>query len=235
MEDFMEYIIAGRFEHQAQVDHALETLAQAHIAANAIASFYLTPPRGTHGEAAEAAANAASPNPPAAAQHPASPGPDAPVGQDAPVAPHAPVDHEAPPDHTAPVEQAAGGGVKGVAGGAAAGAVVGAAGALALGPAAPVIGALAGAYVGSLAGGLSQIKKAHGPDEPVPAETPPRQPGLMIAVCVSDAAQEHTAVSVLRRAGGLDLERAAGSVVEGRWHGFDPLLPVARIAADTAA
>jgi len=49
----MEYIIAGRFEHQAQVTEFIDALTQAHFEADAVASFYLTPPRESSGQAAQ--------------------------------------------------------------------------------------------------------------------------------------------------------------------------------------
>jgi hypothetical protein len=41
----MEYIIAARFDQQDQVTQTVEALKRSHIDADAIASFYLTPPR----------------------------------------------------------------------------------------------------------------------------------------------------------------------------------------------
>jgi hypothetical protein len=49
----MEYIIAGRFEHQEQVTQAIDGLRQAHLEPGAVASFYLTPPRESSGQAAQ--------------------------------------------------------------------------------------------------------------------------------------------------------------------------------------
>ncbi len=184
----MEYIIAGRFEHQEQVTQVIDALTQAHIEADAIASFYLTPPRESSGQAAQ----------------------------------HA--------DHTGPnTEKTQAGGIKGIATGAAVGAVAGAAGIPVLGPLAPALGALAGAYGGSLAGGLSEIKKTPQDGDPQLDANAPRQAGLMVAVGVHQIEQEHAVIAMLRDLGALDIERGEGRVVDGRWQDFDPLRPLQRI------
>ena len=73
-----------------------------------------------------------------------------------------------------------------------------------------------GAYVGSLAGTLSQTDEAE--------ETPPvRQAGMLVAVSVPDDAHEARAVQVLRALGAHDLERSEGTIVDGDWRDFDPL------------
>jgi len=189
----MEYIIAARFDQQDQVTQTVEALERVHIDADAIASFYLTPPRE----------QGATPEEQLTEVEPA---------------------HER-------AEKSPAGSAKGIAAGAAAGAVAGLAGAPVAGLVAPAIGALAGAYIGSLAGGLSEIKKTHGAHETAPVDEP-REAGLMIAVCVSEQAQEDTVIKVFRTLGGRDIERGEGTVADGRWQTFDPLKPMNRIDQD---
>jgi phage tail tape-measure protein len=189
----MEYIIAARFDQQDQVTQTVEALERARIGADAIASFYLTPPREQGSTPDEQLA-------------------------------------EVEPAHER-AEKSPAGSAKGIGAGAAAGAVLGLAGAPVAGPIAPAIGALAGAYVGSLTGGLSEIKKTHGTHDTAPADEP-RKAGLMIAVCVSEQAQEEAVVKVFRTLGGRDIERGEGTVADGRWQTFDPLKPMTRIDQD---
>ncbi len=85
-----------------------------------------------------------------------------------------------------------------------------------VGPLGPIEGGLLGAYVGSLAGTLSQTDEAE--------ETPPlRQAGMLVAVSVPDNAHETRAAEVLRALGAHDLERTEGTIANGDWGDFDPL------------
>ncbi|SAK49936.1 membrane protein [Caballeronia hypogeia] len=112
---------------------------------------------------------------------------------------------------------------KGVTIGAVAGAVVGAA-VFAVFHApllVSVIAAGVGAYVGSLIGAMSHTKK---PRVATQAEEPMRHAGLLVAVHVSADSQDQAA-TILREAGGMDIERASGRWKQGRWSDFDPLQP----------
>ncbi|MBN3269549.1 hypothetical protein CUR95_20815 [Bordetella bronchiseptica] len=92
-----------------------------------------------------------------------------------------------------------------------------------------------GAYVGALFGALWVAGRGRRPMRPTtaaPATSPPgadahapvRHAGVMLALHV-DGAQAERALAVLRDAGGLDLERAHGRWVDGKWEDFDPLQP----------
>jgi hypothetical protein len=114
---------------------------------------------------------------------------------------------------------------RGEAGGAAAGAAVGAAAASVLGPVGTVTGGLVGAHVGGMVGTMSKMKEqgdtgehAEDPENAMPI----RHSGMMVAVEVEDAAQEEQAIHLLRSLGATDLERTAGSIVDGDWTDFDP-------------
>ncbi|BAN22604.1 hypothetical protein [Caballeronia insecticola] len=112
---------------------------------------------------------------------------------------------------------------KGVTIGAVVGAVVGAA-VFAVFQAPLFVSAIAagvGAYIGSLAGAMSHTKK---PKLATHAEAPTRHAGVLLAVHVSPEMQDQ-ATTILREAGGMDLERASGRWRQGRWSDFDPLQP----------
>jgi hypothetical protein len=97
---------------------------------------------------------------------------------------------------------------------------------------ASVIAAGVGAYIGSLAGAMSHArsgKKAvsdttsadnHGSANATDA----RQSGVLVAVHASPETQG-TAATVLRDAGGMEVERASGQWSNGRWADFDALKP----------
>jgi hypothetical protein len=85
-----------------------------------------------------------------------------------------------------------------------------------------VIAAGVGAYVGSLAGAMSHTKKK--PDGAPLADEPVRHAGVLVAVHVSQENQTQAA-TILREAGGIDIERASGRWKQGRWSDFDPLQP----------
>jgi hypothetical protein len=110
----------------------------------------------------------------------------------------------------------------GVAGGVA-GAAIGAATAPVLGPVGPVAGALVGAHVGDLIGSLSKMQddgEARGHHRQTV-----RKAGLLVAVAAHNAREEERAVSVLRSLQACDIERAEGTITNGDWVDFDPLLP----------
>lgn len=91
----------------------------------------------------------------------------------------------------------------------------------------PVIGgAGVGAYVGSLAGALYSLGRTRprrGYDEAIQAKARQgRKSGVLLAVHTSREHEKHVA-AILRDAGGVEVERAQGSWVNGRWEDFDPL------------
>jgi hypothetical protein len=85
-----------------------------------------------------------------------------------------------------------------------------------------VIAAGVGAYVGSLVGAMSHTQKKPGVGGQT--EEPARHAGVLVAVHVAPETQEQAA-SVLREAGGMEIERASGRWQQGRWSDFDPLQP----------
>ncbi len=85
------------------------------------------------------------------------------------------------------------------------------------------IGALVGAYGGSLIGAMEQSKKTPSVRAPgVQQRT--RHAGVLLAVHV-DAQRETAAASLLRDAGGMEVEKATGRWQGGRWSDFDALKP----------
>ena len=89
-----------------------------------------------------------------------------------------------------------------------------------------------GAYIGSLAGALWMTgRKRPGrrpaPNSPHPDNPDVRSAGVLLAVHTPPS-QEAQAVDLLRQAGGVDVERAQGRWVDGRWEDFDPLKPPKR-------
>lgn len=118
------------------------------------------------------------------------------------------------------------GAVTGAVAGGATGLALGTAAALALPVAGPVIAVAAagiGAYTGSLAGGMATTKDGQSapPTEKHPV---PHTGGPMVAVNVA-AEKEVEVITILRDAGGHDLERAIGRFEAGRWVDFDPVAP----------
>lgn len=103
------------------------------------------------------------------------------------------------------------------------------------GPGAALAGVGVDADAGSLAGALANLhdateseRKGTGED-PERNEQPRRRSGILVAVCVSDSAQQATAVRILRGEGGVDIEQAEGTISAGDWSDFNPLRPVMRI------
>ncbi|GAB5100551.1 hypothetical protein P9250_22900 [Caballeronia sp. LP006] len=111
---------------------------------------------------------------------------------------------------------------KGVTIGAVVGAIVGAA-LFAIFKAPLIVSAIAagvGAYVGSLAGAMSHTKTK----ESAHTEAAPRHAGVLVAVHVSPE-NSNDAATILRDAGGVDVERASGRWQQGKWSDFDPSKP----------
>ncbi|WP_277185597.1 hypothetical protein [Caballeronia sp. BR00000012568055] len=85
-----------------------------------------------------------------------------------------------------------------------------------------VIAAGVGAYIGSLAGAMSHTKGKSG--SALHDEGPTRHAGVLVAVHVSPDTQTQAA-TILREAGGIEIEKASGRWKQGRWSDFDPLQP----------
>ena len=83
------------------------------------------------------------------------------------------------------------------------------------------IAAGVGAYVGSLIGAMYRTRGGgkHPHVEHVDHEI--RESGVLLAVHVTPETQ-HSAVQILREAGGVAIERASGRWQQGRWADFDP-------------
>jgi len=140
-------------------------------------------------------------------------------------------------DDSAGAENAGTGAMAGAGAGASAGAVVGLAAAPFLGPAGPVAGAAVGAYIGSLHGTLNQLDEgkqrepsaADDLDTAEPKHEPaPRKSGFLVAV-VTDG-DDARAVEVFDATGAVDIERASGTIANGKWDDFDPVSPPDLIA-----
>jgi len=89
-----------------------------------------------------------------------------------------------------------------------------------------------GAYIGSLAGALWVTGRRRpgqpaAPNSPHPHNPDVRSAGVLLAVH-TEPSQEMRACDLLRQAGGVDVERAQGRWVDGRWEDFDPLQPPKR-------
>ena len=89
----------------------------------------------------------------------------------------------------------------------------------------PAIAAGVGAYIGSLAGAMSHTRasKPHSATSHANQENA-RHAGVLVAVHVSPETQTDAA-TILREAGGMEIERASGRWKQGRWSDFDPLQP----------
>jgi hypothetical protein len=107
----------------------------------------------------------------------------------------------------------------GVAAGAAAGAAAGLVATPVIGP----LGPLVGAHVGGLVGALSETRDS---DESPEANRPhEHRAGMMVAVAADDEAAQRRVVEILRALGAYDIEIAQGTIANGDWVDFDPLLP----------
>lgn len=126
-------------------------------------------------------------------------------------------------DKSPGAEQSSAGTAAGAATGGSIGAAVGAATAPVTGPLGAVTGAFVGAHIGSLVGTLGMMKEdGDATDEnPVPV----RQAGMLVAVGVSEPPDEARAIDVLRSLGAADIERTEGTIVNGDWQDFDPVVP----------
>ncbi len=90
--------------------------------------------------------------------------------------------------------------------------------AVAAGPVAALAAAGIAAYTGSLAGALggsNEDSKHHAPAM--------RQGGVMIAVHITNPANQARVIEALHAAGAADIEQADGEWREGDWVDFDPL------------
>jgi uncharacterized membrane protein len=133
------------------------------------------------------------------------------------------------PGASAGAHHAGTGAAAGAVTGSGVGAVVGLVTAPVLGPAGPLAGAAIGAYVGSLAGALGTMGDADRTAEQSAYskrgqdEAPPRKSGMFVAVGAASSSEQTNAITVLRAQGAVDMERAQGSIAQGRWNDFDPL------------
>ena len=94
-----------------------------------------------------------------------------------------------------------------------------------------------GAYLGALAGALWVVGRGRRrPGRPPAPDVHPelRQAGVMLALHVSPD-RDALARSVLKAAGGQDIERANGRWLDGKWEDFDPLTPPRRVDAPSMA
>jgi hypothetical protein len=113
--------------------------------------------------------------------------------------------------------------VVGAATGGTIGAVAGIAASPLLGPVGVAAGALVGAHVGSLVGSLSNMDEADQEPERV------RHAGMMLAVATGNEDELRRAIELLLSCGAVDIERAEGSIVDGDWVDFDPLVAPALV------
>lgn len=88
-------------------------------------------------------------------------------------------------------------------------------------------GAGVGAYIGSLAGAMYSLGRARPRrtrEQAVEAKVHEgRKSGVLLAVHTSREHEQRVA-SILRAAGGVEVERAQGRWMNGRWEDFDPLV-----------
>lgn len=111
---------------------------------------------------------------------------------------------------------------EGAAAGGAVGAAVGAATTPVTGPLGAIVGGLVGAHVGSLFS-FSKMKEKGENEDGGANEDRVRRPGLLLAVALSDGADESAAVDAFKRIGAHHIERAQGTIAQGDWVDFDPL------------
>ena len=93
-----------------------------------------------------------------------------------------------------------------------------------------------GAYIGALAGALwvtGQGRRLRRGTWARDVHPEVRQAGVLLAVHIAPD-QEGRAVALLREAGGVDVERANGRWMNGKWEDFDPLTPPQREPGQSA-
>lgn len=128
-------------------------------------------------------------------------------------------------------EHAAAGSAAGATMGAAIGVAVGLATLPVMGPGALIAGVGAGAYGGSLYGALGATEEAaasgwmDGHGAPAASEQP-RQAGMLVAIAAPGPAEQAEAITILRKAGAIAIERTSGTIASGQWIDFDPLAPL---------
>jgi len=199
----MGVIVAARFQEQEHLDKAIEALSNVGVNRERMSGFYVNPP-GQHDMYA--------------------------IGGDR---------NDSPGAH-----ETGTGVAKGAATGGTLGMVAGLTGAAVFGPIGPAVGALVGAHIGGLVGGLSEMKEK-GEDEKGTSDGPgtqnelaQRKSGMLLGVALdvlaSSSSGTHVAgreeiIRVLQSCGGQDVELADGSIVDGDWVDFDPLLTPAFI------
>jgi hypothetical protein len=86
-------------------------------------------------------------------------------------------------------------------------------------------GAGVGAYIGSLAGavrGLGRNRQVRSYAELKTRAPAARPSGVVLAVHVAPQNEKRVA-AILRDAGGVEVERAQGRWINGKWEDFDPL------------
>ena len=118
------------------------------------------------------------------------------------------------------------GALAGAAVGGAVGAVAGLVATPLVGPVAIAGGLAAGAYAGSLAGA---VRSLGGPVERREATNVLREAGVMVAVHIDSADEEHAALDVLRANDARSVEWADGLWRHGHWIDFDPVEEPRRI------
>ncbi len=86
-----------------------------------------------------------------------------------------------------------------------------------------IVGAGVGAYIGSLGGAMYRLGRIRAASlEPLKPVKKERSSGVVVAVHVEEESERKVAIA-LRDAGGVEVERAQGRWVNGRWEDFDSL------------
>jgi hypothetical protein len=100
-----------------------------------------------------------------------------------------------------------------------------------LGPGAAVAAGGVGAYVGSLLGAVGNMHDAIGTPAAIAMTAHLRRhSGMQVAAMAPGAAQQASAVSILRSYGATDIEKPDGNIVAGNWLDFDPHSPLCRVS-----
>lgn len=134
------------------------------------------------------------------------------------------------PEEELSAENAGVGAASGAAIGGAIGIVAGLAALPVLGPAVIATGAV-GAYAGSLVGALNGLDDESTADpqaarrvvEPAQRRRPK---GTWVVVAAATAAEQTTAIGILRAHGATDIERTEGDFADGCWRDFDVVAPL---------